>query len=116
MITRTSNNYGPYQFPEKLLPLAIANAMRGEPIPVYGDGLQERDWIHVADHCAALEAILEAPAATVEGEVFNVGAAEECSILDNARLIIELVGASDELLRIALKQEQATRHQRDFLQ
>jgi len=59
LITRTSNNYGPYQFPEKLLPLSISNADEGRPIPVYGDGMQVRDWVHVADNCRALIAVLE---------------------------------------------------------
>src|SRR5260370_12062542 len=58
VITRTSNNYGPFQFPEKLLPLAINNALEDRPIPVYGDGLQVRDWIHVADNCRALLSVL----------------------------------------------------------
>jgi dTDP-glucose 4,6-dehydratase len=99
VVTRCSNNYGPYQFPEKQLPLFITNALAGRPLPIYGDGANTRDWIHVSDHCRALEAILEAPGAQVEGEVFNVGAAEERSILQNARLIVKLVGASDDLLR-----------------
>ena len=59
LITRTSNNYGPYQFPEKLLPLAISNVLDDRPIPVYGDGLQVRDWVHVTDNCRALRMVLE---------------------------------------------------------
>ena len=92
VITRCSNNYGPYQYPEKQLPLFIANAMAGRPIPVYGDGKNTRDWIHALDHAAALLMILEAPDAAVLGEVFNVGAAEERSILENARLVLDLLG------------------------
>ena len=72
LVTRTSNNYGPYQFPEKLLPLAISNAIEDRPIPVYGDGLQVRDWIHVADNCRALTAVLERGRA---GETYTSAAA-----------------------------------------
>ena len=100
VVTRCSNNYGPYQFPEKQLPLFIINALAGRPLPVYGTGRNTRDWIHVSDHCAALERLLGAPDELVNGEVFNVGAAEERSILENARLVIELVGGSDDLLRL----------------
>jgi dTDP-glucose 4,6-dehydratase len=99
VITRCSNNYGPFQFPEKQLPLFIVNALAGRPLPIYGDGRNTRDWIHVRDHCAALEAILRAPGDRVHGEVFNVGASEERSILQNAELIVRLAGASTELLR-----------------
>ncbi len=84
VVTRCSNNYGPYQYPEKQLPLFIANALADRPLPVYGDGRNTRDWIHVVDHCRALRQILEAPSELVNGEVFNVGAAEERSILENA--------------------------------
>lgn len=98
VITRCSNNYGPYQYPEKQLPLFIANAMAGRPIPVYGDGKNTRDWIHVLDHAAALLAVLEAPEADVLGEVFNVGAAEERSILENAQLVLDLLGKPHDLI------------------
>lgn len=91
VITRCSNNYGPYQYPEKQLPLFITNAIAGRTLPVYGDGRNTRDWVHVNDHCAALCAILEAPQEHVVGEVFNVGTNEERSILDNARMILELL-------------------------
>jgi dTDP-glucose 4,6-dehydratase len=99
VVTRCSNNYGPYQFPEKQLPLFITNALTGRPLPVYGTGTNTRDWIHVTDHCRALAAILQAPGERVDGEVFNVGAGEERSILENARLVVRLVGASEDLLR-----------------
>jgi dTDP-glucose 4,6-dehydratase len=99
VVTRCSNNYGPYQYPEKQLPLFIVNALTDRPLPVYGDGRNTRDWIHVTDHCAALEAILQAPAEQVHGEVFNIGAAEERSILENAELILDLLGKSHELTR-----------------
>jgi dTDP-glucose 4,6-dehydratase len=99
VVTRCSNNYGPYQYPEKQLPLFISNALADRPIPVYGDGANTRDWIHVADHCAALATLLEAPAEIVNGEVFNVGAAEERSILQNAERILDVLGKPRELIR-----------------
>jgi dTDP-glucose 4,6-dehydratase len=99
VVTRCANNYGPYQYPEKQLPLFILNALHDRPLPVYGDGANTRDWIHVADHCAALEAILLAPAEQVDGEVFNVGADEERSVLDNARLVLELLGKPEALIQ-----------------
>lgn len=98
VVTRCSNNYGPFQYPEKQLPLFISNALAGRPIPVYGDGKNTRDWIHVDDHCTALEAILAAPADQVVGEVFNIGSNEERSILENARTIVHTLGASEDLL------------------
>ena len=98
VVTRCSNNYGPYQYPEKQLPLFITNALAGRAIPVYGDGANTRDWIHTDDHCAALLAILQAPAQQVVGEVFNIGASEERSILENARRIVALTGASERLI------------------
>lgn len=98
VVTRCSNNYGPYQYPEKQLPLFIVNALNDRPLPVYGNGSNTRDWIHVADHCAALVRILLAPAECVHGEVFNVGAAEERSILENARLILDLLGKPQDLI------------------
>jgi dTDP-glucose 4,6-dehydratase len=98
VVTRCSNNYGPYQYPEKQLPLFIANAMAGRAIPVYGNGKNTRDWIHALDHAAALLTILEAPADDTLGEVFNVGAAEERSILENATLVLDLVGKPHDLI------------------
>ncbi|MFL5311126.1 MAG: dTDP-glucose 4,6-dehydratase, partial [Myxococcales bacterium] len=74
IVTRCSNNYGPYQFPEKLIPLMIANALEGRRLPVYGDGMQVRDWIHVEDHCRALLACLEKGKS---GEVYNIGSDNE---------------------------------------
>jgi dTDP-glucose 4,6-dehydratase len=74
LVTNCSNNYGPYQFPEKLIPLVIANALAGQPLPVYGDGMQVRDWLYVGDHCAAIRRVLEAG---VPGQVYNVGGANE---------------------------------------
>ena len=98
VVTRCSNNYGPYQYPEKQLPLFIANALSDRPLPVYGNGANTRDWIHVSDHCAALVSILLAPAETVHGEVFNIGAAEERSILENAQLILKLLDKPRDLI------------------
>jgi dTDP-glucose 4,6-dehydratase len=99
VVTRCSNNYGPYQHPEKQLPHFIANALADRPLPVYGDGRQMRDWIHVADHCAALESILTAPADLVDGEVFNIGGGEERSVLDNAQLVLDLLGKPHDLIQ-----------------
>lgn len=94
-IMRCSNNYGPYQFPEKLIPLAIVHATAGQPIPVYGDGLQRRDWIHVDDHCRAVLSVLEKGRA---GEVYNIGANEEMENLELVRTILREVGESDGLI------------------
>jgi dTDP-glucose 4,6-dehydratase len=95
LITRCSNNYGPYQFPEKLIPLMIANAMSGKKLPVYGRGDNIRDWIHVEDHCRGVLATLEDGKA---GEVYNFGGASERKNLDVVRQIIRAVGASEELI------------------
>ena len=89
IITRCSNNYGPYQFPEKLIPLVIINAARDEPIPLYGDGQQVRDWIHVVDHCRALERVLLDGR---PGTVYNIGARCERTNLEVVRIILELLG------------------------
>jgi len=91
LITNCSNNYGPYQFPEKLIPLMILNALEGKPLPVYGDGQQVRDWIHVEDHCRAVAIVL---ARGVPGEVYNIGADCERSNLEVVENICEIV---DEL-------------------
>ncbi len=96
IITRTCNNYGPYQFPEKFIPLMIVNALREEPLPIYGDGLYVREWLHVEDHCRALARIL---AAGQPGEVYNIGSGEERVNLDAARQILALTGRSESLLR-----------------
>ncbi|MFW9886936.1 MAG: dTDP-glucose 4,6-dehydratase [Candidatus Thorarchaeota archaeon] len=87
-ITRCSNNYGPYQFPEKLIPLMIHKAMKHESLPVYGDGMQIRDWLHVKDHCSALELILQNPP---ESKVYNIGGNNERTNLSVVKSIIELV-------------------------
>jgi dTDP-glucose 4,6-dehydratase len=96
LITRTCNNYGPYQFPEKFIPLMIVNAFRGEPLPIYGDGLYVREWLHVADHCRALAAVL---AQGRPGEVYNIGSGDERPNLDVAKRILALTGRPESLLK-----------------
>jgi dTDP-glucose 4,6-dehydratase len=95
LITRTSNNYGPYQFPEKLLPLAISNALEDRPIPVYGDGMQVRDWVHVADNCRALLAVLEGGRA---GETYHIGGGQPLANIDVLKLLLEILGKPESLL------------------
>jgi dTDP-glucose 4,6-dehydratase len=95
IVTRTSNNYGPYQFPEKLLPLAISNASENRAIPVYGDGLQMRDWIHVSDNARALEAVLEHGRA---GETYHIGGGSPRTNLDLLRLLLKIMGRPESLL------------------
>ena len=96
VVTRAANNYGPYQFPEKLIPLMIANAMGGEPLPVYGDGQQVRDWLHVEDHCRAVWAVLEGGRA---GDVYNISADQPVANIDIVRRIVSIVGADASLIR-----------------
>lgn len=96
VITRCSNNYGPYQFPEKLIPLTILNALGGREIPVYGDGLYVRDWIQVSDHVRGIRAAISRGEA---GQVYNFGGASERPNLDVVRLILEYTGASADLIR-----------------
>ncbi|MBI4866254.1 MAG: dTDP-glucose 4,6-dehydratase [Candidatus Wallbacteria bacterium] len=96
LISRCSNNYGPYQFPEKLIPLMVTNAMSDVALPVYGDGCQVRDWLHVSDHCTALAAILERGR---PGEVYNIGGSNEMKNIDIVRLILSALGKPDTLIR-----------------
>jgi dTDP-glucose 4,6-dehydratase len=96
IVTRCSNNYGPYQFPEKLIPLMIANAIDGKRLPVYGDGLNVRDWLHVEDHCAALDLVLQRG---TPGEVYNIGGDNEWTNIDIVRLILGLLGKPEELIQ-----------------
>jgi len=97
MITRCTNNYGPYQYPEKIVPLFITNALEGKPLPVYGDGSQIRDWLHVDDHCSAIDLVLHEGKA---GDVYNVGAEQnpEITNLELTKQILKLTGASDSLI------------------
>jgi len=94
-ITRCSNNYGPYQFPEKLIPLMLTNALADRPLPVYGDGQNVRDWLHVEDHCRAVDLVLRRGRA---GEVYNVGGCNEWANLDLVRLLLQQVGKPESLI------------------
>lgn len=100
VITRCCNNYGPYQYPEKMIPLFTTNAMEDKSLPVYGTGKNQRDWIHVADHCRAIEMILCAEAGQVEGEVFNVSGGDEFDILQIASRILETLGKPESLIEM----------------
>ena len=95
VICRGSNNYGPYQYPEKLIPLMILNALHGDPLPVYGDGMQVRNWIFVEDFARGIGFALDHGA---PGEVYNVGGPDECANIDVVRRILELTGAGDDLI------------------
>ncbi len=95
LITRCSNNYGPYQFPEKLIPLMIINTLNGKKLPVYGDGLNVRDWIYVLDHNYAIETVLEKGKV---GEVYNIGAKNEMTNIEIVRLILKHLGKGDEMI------------------
>ncbi len=94
-ICRGSNNYGPYQYPEKLIPLIVLNALQAERLPVYGDGLQVRNWIHVTDFARAIGTVL---ARGEPGEVYNAGGPDECPNIEVVKRIVELAGASEDLI------------------
>jgi dTDP-glucose 4,6-dehydratase len=95
-ITRCSNNYGPYQFPEKLIPLMINNAINDKELPVYGDGLYVRDWLYVYDHCTAIWQVLEkAP----PGEIYNIGGCNEKTNMEVVKLILKRLGKSESLIK-----------------
>ncbi|MDI6894290.1 MAG: dTDP-glucose 4,6-dehydratase [Bacillota bacterium] len=96
IVTRCCNNFGPYQFPEKLIPLVITNAIQDLPIPVYGDGRNIRDWLHVEDHCGAIDAVIQRGR---PGEVYNIGAGCELRNIDLVRQILVLLGKADSLVR-----------------
>jgi len=96
IITRCSNNYGPYQFPEKLIPLFITNALAQEPLPLYGDGLNIRDWIQVEDHCQAIDLILHQGAI---GEIYNIGGGAEKTNLELTRIILKKLNRPETLIR-----------------
>lgn len=95
VITRASNNYGPFQFPEKFLPLMITNAFDDKPLPIYGDGKQERDWLHVLDHCSGILAVLERGRL---GEIYNIGGLDVVENLTMARRLLHAIGKPDSLL------------------
>ena len=95
-ITRCSNNYGPYQFPEKLIPLMIHNCMQRKPLPVYGDGMQIRDWLHVSDHCSAIYTVLTQG---VPGEVYNIGGNNERANVEIVHKILDAFGLDDSLIQ-----------------
>jgi dTDP-glucose 4,6-dehydratase len=96
LITRCSNNYGPYQFPEKLIPLMISNAIENKELPIYGDGMHVRDWIYVEDHCRALDRVLQHGKA---GEVYNIGGRSERPNLYVAKAILDRLGKPHSLIR-----------------
>jgi len=95
LITRASNNYGPYQFPEKFLPLLITNAIEDRPLPIYGDGKQQRDWLHVEDHCRGILAVLERGQI---GEVYNIGGLDIEENLTMAKRVLRVTGKPETLL------------------
>lgn len=94
-VSRCSNNYGPYQFPEKLIPLMIANALSDKPLPVYGEGLNVRDWLYVEDHCKAIDLILQSGRV---GEVYNIGGHNEMRNIDIVKLICKALGKPESLI------------------
>jgi len=96
VITRCSNNFGPYQFPEKLIPLMIANALEDKPLPVYGDGMYVRDWIFVRDHCSAVDAALRRGKA---GEVYNIGGSHDVPNLEVIRMLLKLLDKPESLIQ-----------------
>ena len=96
VVTRCSNNYGPYQFPEKLIPLMVANAINDKPLPVYGDGTNVRDWLHVEDHCAALTLALEKGK---KGECYNIGGNSERQNIQIVKAILSAVGKPESLIK-----------------
>jgi dTDP-glucose 4,6-dehydratase len=95
VVCRSSNNYGPYQYPEKLIPLCVLNALHGDPLPVYGDGMQVRNWLHVRDNCRALDLVLREGKA---GETYNIGGPDELPNMEVVRKIVELTGCDESLI------------------
>ena len=96
IITRCSNNYGPYQFPEKLIPLMISNALEDKPLPVYGDGMNVRDWIYVEDHCRAIALIMHRGR---EGEIYNIGANNELPNIEIVKIILKRLNKPESLIK-----------------
>ena len=95
IVTRCSNNYGPYQFPEKLIPLVVTNALENKEVPVYGDGLNIRDWIYVEDHCCALECVIQHGGL---GETYNIGAHKETTNLELVKSLLDILGKPHSLI------------------
>jgi dTDP-glucose 4,6-dehydratase len=98
-ISRCSNNYGPYQYPEKLIPLFVTNALEEKPLPVYGHGKNTRDWIYVDDHCRAIDLLLRSEGKKVDGEVFNISSECEKSVLDITAIILKALGKPKSLIK-----------------
>jgi dTDP-glucose 4,6-dehydratase len=96
IVTRASNNYGPNQYPEKVIPLFITNALDNQPLPLYGDGLNERDWLHVTDHCRALDLLIDRG---TTGEVYNVGGGNHVRNVDLTKRILQLAGRPESLIK-----------------
>ena len=96
IVTRASNNYGPYQFPEKLIPLMISNAIANQPLPIYGDGMQIRDWLYVDDHCRAILAVIERGR---EGEIYNIGGSRALPNIEVVQRILDAVGKPYTLMQ-----------------
>jgi dTDP-glucose 4,6-dehydratase len=99
IVTRCSNNYGPYQFPEKLIPLMITNALEAKALPIYGDGLNERDWIFVEDHCAALDRVLRAGR---PGEIYNIGSGQPITNLEIVKHLLRILNKSDSQMEFVV--------------
>lgn len=95
-ITRSSNNYGPYQFPEKLIPLMISNCLQDKELPVYGDGMQVRDWIHVEDHCSAIDTVFQKG---IDGEIYNIGGNNERTNIEIVKLILNKLNKTEKLIK-----------------
>ena len=96
VVTRGSNTYGPYQYPEKVMPLFITNALDNEPLPLYGDGMQARDWLDVEDHCSGIDLVLHKGKA---GEIYNVGGGNERHNIEVTRMILQLLGRPETLIK-----------------
>jgi dTDP-glucose 4,6-dehydratase len=96
VMTRSSNNYGPYQYPEKIIPLFVTNLLDGQPVPVYGDGMNVRDWIYVDDNCRGVDLVLRKGA---DGEVYNIGGGNEVANIDLTRAMLARLGLGDEMIR-----------------
>lgn len=99
VITRCSNNFGPYQFPEKLIPLMTANALENKDLPVYGDGMHVRDWIYVIDHCSAIDLVMRY---AEDGSIYNIGSDHDVPNLEIVKLILKILGKPDTLIKHVL--------------